>query len=40
VVVVPAKDATDQNFLTQASSMAGVLTALASLVVVVTQLKK
>ena len=41
VVFVPQKDPADAtNFLTQAGTMASVLTALASLVVVITQLKK
>jgi hypothetical protein len=40
VVYVPASAADSQSLLTQASTMASVLTALASLVVVITQLKK
>ena len=40
VVYVPQKEGDSGNFLTQASTMASVLTALASLVVVVSQLKK
>jgi len=40
VVFVPQKEGDSQSFLTQASTMASVLTALASLVVVVTQIKK
>jgi protein involved in polysaccharide export with SLBB domain len=40
VVYVPQKEGDSTSFLTQASTMASVLTALASLVVVATQLKK
>jgi len=41
VVYVPQRDGSDgKDLLTQASTMASVLTALASLVVVITQLKK
>jgi polysaccharide biosynthesis/export protein len=40
VVVVPDKEGDAQSLLSQAGTMASVLTALASLVVVVTQLKK
>lgn len=40
VVVVPEREGDSTSLLTQAGTMASVLTALASLVVVVTQLKK
>lgn len=40
VVVVPEKEGGSTDLLTQASTMASVLTALASLVVVITQIKK
>jgi hypothetical protein len=40
VVYVPEKAPDATSFLSQASTMASVLTALASLVVVVTQIKK
>lgn len=40
VVLVPEKEGDSTSLLTQASTMASVLTALASLVVVITQIKK